>query len=258
MIFDIDTEMVLQGVIESLETAAAQTTEEQFNKIANSINDALPGVIQVLAQGISEYWKSEARSAGGWGTKYAKAIQYEVSGTKAEIYLDEDMVDPGSKKPYFMFAMNMERGVKSWSIKKALLASDKAKTSADGIKYIVVPFPVSTPRKASQGKMQNKFGKREMTRAMHGIVKSGGKLPTGSTIKAGGRDVDISGLTRYNTRQFHSQYGIFIAVNQDSKGWQYPDVPAEPVYPSVLAGVNNQIREMLTEFSKEIVKEHSD
>lgn len=256
MIFNIDAENVLSGVIQSLEDAVAQTSEEQFAKIVNEINESLPGVIGVLAQGMSEHWKAEARSAGGWGNKYAKAITYKVIGTTAEIYIDEDLIDPESKKPYNMFAMMMEKGVKSWSIKDALMKSKKAKISSAGIRYIVIPFPVATPRKKSQGKMQNKFGKREMTNAMYAIVKSGGRLKTG-TLSVRGKEIDVSGLTQYQTKKYHSQYGIFRVVTQDSKGWQYPSVLPEPVYPSVLKEVNLQIQRMLTEFSKAVVKEYS-
>lgn len=257
MIFNIDTEMVVDSILESLESIAVQTSEEQLNKVIDAVDDTLPGIIQVLAQGMAEHWKAEARSEGVWGNKYAKAIKYEVTGTEAEIYLDEDLIDPESKKPNIMFAKMMEEGVKPWSIRDALMESEKVKVSSEGIKYIVVPFPVATPRRKNQGKMQSKFGRREMSRAMYNIVKSGGRLKSG-TIQAGAREVDVSGLTKFNTRKFHGQYGIFRAVTQDSKGWKHPGKSRRPVYPSVLQEVNNQINKLLREFCQEIVKEYSE
>jgi len=233
------------------------STEEQFYNIVNEVNGSMPDIMQILGKRISEQWKELAKEGERWGSKYAKAIKYKVEGTTVDVYLDEGLIDKGSKKPYFMFAMMMEQGVKSWSIKDALLASEKAKTSKDGIKYMVVPFPVSTPRKAGQGTMQNKFGKREMTREMYNIVKSGGKLKTG-TVNAYGKDVDVSGLVKYQTRQLHSQFGIFRAVSEKSSGWQYPNVEADPVFPQVLAEVNNQIRDLLTDYCRAVVKKYSD
>jgi hypothetical protein len=257
MIFDIDAEMAFESVIASLEDAASYVTEEQFANIVNDINESLPGVIQVLAQGMSEHWRAEAREAGGWGEKYARAIKYKTTDDTAEIYLDEDLIDPGSKKPYFMFAMMMEEGVNSWSIKDAVLKSEKAKMSQDGIRYIIIPFPVAAPREPRQGKMQSRYGKREMSRDMYSVVKSGGRLKTGS-IQAYGKEVDVSGLIKYQTRKFHGQYGIFRVVTQDSTGWQYPSVPPEPVYPAVLQEVNRQINELLKEFCSNVVREYSE
>lgn len=256
MIFDIDTDMVVNAILESLESIAVQTNEEQLNKVIDAVDDALPGVIQVLAQGMAEHWKAEARSEGVWGSKYAKAVKYKVTGTEAEIYLDEEMIDPESKKPYLMFAKMMEEGVKPWSIRDALMKSEKVKVSSKGIKYIVVPFPVATPRNKKQGKMQSKFGRREMSRAMHNIVKSGGRLKSG-TIQAGPREVDVSGLTRFNSRKFHEQYGIFRVVTQDSKGWKHPGRGPQPVYPSVLQEVNKQIDQLLRDFCQDVVREYS-
>jgi len=254
MEFNIDPEMVEESISQALEDAGSQMSEEQFGKVAEAIERSMPGVIQVLAQGMSEYWKSEANNAGGWGTKYAKAIKYTVEGNKAEVYVDEDMVDKGSNKPSMMFVEMIERGMKSFSIKDALLASEKAKEGKDGVRYITVPFPVATPRKSGQGTMQRQFGGREMTAAMHKIVKSGGRLGKGSTLPSG---QDVSGLSQYNTRQLHSQYGIFRRVSEKSKGWVHPGRGPSPVYPSVLSEVNKQIQTALKAYCQAIVQEYS-
>ena len=58
--FNIDEEMILNTIAESLEIAGAQTSEEQFNNIANAINEELPGVIEILAYGMMAHWKKEA------------------------------------------------------------------------------------------------------------------------------------------------------------------------------------------------------
>jgi hypothetical protein len=254
MNFDLDPSAALSAIIESLEDAGRRLSEEQFISIANKIEDGMPGVIQVLAQGTVETWRGMARDRGGWGEKYAKAIKSEVSGNAAEIFVDEDVMDKTSNKPLIMFAKMIEEGVKSWSIKDALLASDKAKIGPSGIKYIIVPFPVAAPRHASAGQGRSHFGGREMTAEMYKIVKSGGKITEG-TLKSGDRDIDISGLSKYNTRQLHSQYGIFRCVSEKSQGWQYPGKGPDPVYPEVLEYVNKQVRDVVAAFCKAIVKE---
>jgi hypothetical protein len=258
MIFDIDEEEVVESIATALENAIADVSEEQFMEIAEAIENEMPGVIAVLTHGMADFWKSEAIDTGGWGVKYAPAIQYKIDGNVGEIYLDENLIDKESHKSNMMFVMMMEQGVKSWSIKDALLASEKVKVGKDGIKYITIPFPVATPRKDKSIHMDNKFGKREMTQEIYDIVKSGGKISAGTTINVRGKDIDVGGLTRYNTRQYHSQYGFFRCVSSNSTGWQYPDIPAEPVYPKVLNEVNARIQEVLTEFCQEIVKEYTE
>lgn len=257
MNFNIDPFITLDSIIESLESAGKTLSEEQFTKIANAIETAMPGVLQVIVQGTAEQWKKEAKEhGGGWGEKYAQAIKYQMNGNQMEVFVDEDMIDKSSNKPNLMFVKMVEEGMKSFSIKDGLLASDKAKIGKDGIRYIIVPFPVATPRRASSGKARSMFDGREMTAEMYRIVKSGGKLTSG-TLKSGSRDIDVSGLTKYNTRQLHSQYGIFRCVSEKSSGWIHPGVPSDPVYPLILEFINRQIREIMSEFCRAIVQEYS-
>jgi len=255
MIFDLDENMLIENVIGALENAGSRVSELQFNKILNAINDGMPGVVQILAQGMAEHWQAEAINASGWGAKYANAIKYEVNGNEAEVFIDESMIDKTSNKPNIMYAMMMERGVKSWSIKDALLASDKVKEGPDGIRYITIPFPVATPRKKGQGNAKSSFGGREMSNEIYKIVKSGGKIPRGTTTTTG---LDISGLTRFNTRQRHSQYGIFRRVSDKSQGWIYPGVAPTPVFSSVLQEVNKKVGEVVSSFLQAIVKEYTE
>lgn len=255
MVFDIDSDMMVDSVIDALEEVGARVSEDQFTDIIGKINDTMPGVVQIIAQGMAEHWKSEAKNSGtGWGEKYASIIRYKGSGNKAEVFLDEQSMDKRSGKPNLMFAKMVEEGMKSFDIKTGLLQSEKAKEGPNGIKYIIIPFPVATPRKQGQGSMQSAFGGREMSQEIHSIVRSGGKITAGTKTSSG---ADITGLTRYNTRQFHSQYGIFRCVSSKSKGWMHPGVPPSPVFPSVLEEVNKKAHEIITTFLKEIVKEYT-
>jgi hypothetical protein len=252
MDFVIDEEMILNLITETLNEVGKNVSNEKFNEIAETIDKTLPGAIDIIANEAMQYWKSEARGVNtGWGEKYAQSIKIKSGEDEAEVYIDESMKDKTSDKSSFMFVQMVEKGMKSFSIKDALLASDKAKTGPDGIKYITVPFPVSTPRKAGQGHQSGKFGGREMTSEMHKLIKSGGRLKVG-VLKTG---EDVSGLTRYVTRQRHSQYGIFRRVSAKSTGWIHPGVSPTPVFPSVVDYVNKRFNEIVVAYCKEIIRE---
>lgn len=256
MIFDIDANIIMESIANALEDAGSQMAEEQFAKVVETIDKSIPGVIEVLTYGMQEFWQSEAQKTMRWGKQYADAIKAKAEGDEGAVYLDEETVAKGATITNFQFAMMVEHGVKSWSIKKALLASEKAKVSADGIKYIIVPFPVAVPRHAGQGKMTAKFGLREMTAEMYKIVKAGGRLGAGA-LTVRGKQISVAGLSRWTTRKYHEQYGIFRCVSETSAGWQYPNIAGEPVFPRVLDEVNRRIQEVMTEFCKAVVAEHT-
>jgi hypothetical protein len=259
MIFDIDADLIFESINSTLETIGEGLTEEMIGKVLNRIESSMPGITGFLLEDIYGEWRQKALDAKGWGSKYINALKVKIENDGGSIYLDKDVMDKSSNRPFFMFAMMMEHGIKTWSIKDALLSSKKAHTGKDGVKYITVPFPVRTPGK--EGNMSSKFGGRRMTKDMHEIVKSGGTIGEGTTITVKNTlrsfEVDISGLSRYNTRQFHSQYGIFRRVSENSKGWQYPNKSATPIYPSVVDYVHRRIQEVLTDFCQEIIKEFS-
>lgn len=249
MIFNIDPSETLGPVIEAMEEAGRQLSEEKFIEIAEKMDDALPGVIEYLVNSTYEFWRAEASSTTtGWGPIYAKSIKR----SEDEVYVDETMKTM-KNKPAIMFVEMVEKGMRSFSIRDGLLASDKAKTGANGVRYITVPFPVGVPRRTSQGKQTSHFGGRQMAQKMHDIVKSGKKIVAG-TLKTG---QDVSGLTKYVTRQRHEQYGIFRCVSDKtpSNRWLHPGVPAEPVFEKVKAYVNTEIQKALNEFCHAIVQD---
>ena len=249
--FNLDENMIMEAIMNSLEEASYQASDEQMANIANAINDSFPGIIGLITQTVAEEWRAEAKNAGGWGTKYATAVDYKIDDTTGEVFLNGEKIDKNVGKPYLMFAMMMERGVSSWSIKDALMKSDKAKTGPDGVRYITVPMPVRTPAKNKATSPAKQFGKREMTNDIHRIVKSKGRIKS-AQLESG---QDVSGLTRYITRQKHESYGIFRRVSKKSKGWNYPNIPAEPVFKSVLDNVNKIVSEAISQFCSDIVKE---
>lgn len=238
----------------SFDDAESDLSEEQFNKISIAINDGVPGLIAILTQHMAEHWKQAAMDAGGWGSKYAAAITYTIEKDSGEIYLDEGSIDKSSKKPNIMFAKMVEEGMKSFSIKEGLMKSEHVKRGKNGVKYIVVPFPVAVPRGIKNMRESKQFGGREMTQEAHKLVKTEGKYI--GALATGG-DTFGSGLVRYTTRQFHEAYGMFICVNENSRGWIYPTIGANPVFPKVIEEVNKKIAELISDFCAELVKKYS-
>ncbi len=257
MTFTFDEEELMSAALESISSAismAEDASQEKFADLGEKIHSAIPALIELMVNETEDYWISKAASIGGWGEKYAKAIKSDFSGETGEVFLDESALDKTSNRPLFMFAMMVEEGVKSWSIKDALLKSDKAKIGKDGIKYIIVPFPVATPKKKGTGKSLSSFGGREMSKEMHDILKSGGKVSSGS-LQSGQRKISALGLTQYNTQKYHSQYGLFRRVYEKSKGWQYPNKSPQPVFQSVKQYVDKRMAEVMAEFCKAVVRE---
>lgn len=260
-IFNIDGDDILGAIETSLSDIGQELSDEAVAKIVNAIDAAIPGLVEIVTDNTEKTWKGLAKDAGGWGVKYAKAIRSEYASGTGRVYIDSAMKDKGSNKPNLMFAKMMEEGVKTWSIKDALMKSDKAKIGKDGIKYIIVPFPVATPRKSGSGHKSSVFGGREMSGDIHKLVKAGLRAPEGSSVTVTTSrktsEVSIEGLTRYNTRTRHSQYGMFRRVSEKSKGWQYPSVAPTPIYPKVKQYVDKRIGEILEQYCRDLVKEFS-
>lgn len=258
-VFNIDGDDILGAIETSLADAGQSLSDEAFEKIARAIDSAIPGLVELVTFNTETAWKDLAKNSGGWGVKYAKAIRSQYASGTGRVYLDASSKDKGSNRPNLMFAKMMEEGVQTWSIKDALMKSDKAKIGKDGVKYIIVPFPVATPRKKGSGHKSSYFGGREMSGEIHKLVKAGLRAPEGSTVTVTTShktsEVSIEGLTRYNSRTRHSQYGIFRRVTAKSKGWQYPSVAATPIYPKVKQYVDKRIGEILEQYCRDLVKE---
>ena len=262
MIFNIDENVAFNSILSALEMSGQHLTDKAIDKVLNTIENSLPGILGAMMAETQEEWISEAlESETGWGGKYAQAIKMKVEKDGGTVYLDETVIDKGSNKPAFMFAMMVEQGISSWSIKDALLKSEKAKVGPAGIKYIIVPFNVATPSAGKNGKLDRKFGGRQMDKATHDLVKNGGTAPAGTTVTVKNSirsfTVDISGLSKYITPKFHSSYAMFRCVSEKSVGWIYPNKSKRPVFPSIISYVNRRIQEELTKFCEEVVKENS-
>lgn len=220
--------------------------DEIIDKIQKNLPLVVVDLINQIGTTAKNIWKTEAVAASSWGDKYAQAIDMKPAtpNGNALVYLNSETIDQKSGKPALMFAMMVENGVEPWSIKNALLESDKVRTTIHGIKYIIVPFPWRTPAKKGQGRPAAKFGGRIMPNDIYKIIKGGGRLESDSE-KYG----HMAGMVKYSKNN-HSQYMTFRMVTENSKGWQHPGKPATPVFERVAAQVERMIEETLNNFLK--------
>jgi hypothetical protein len=228
-----------------LQAAGGDAESALFQHLAETFPEEIGNLVNWIADDARNFWENRALERSAWGSKYAAAIKVEYLGQTdvARVYVDEDDLDPGSGKPFSMFVMMTEEGVKPWSIKEALLNSKRIKTSSKGIKYILVPFRYRIP------------GKQKPTSSFAGVLpqdaykvaKEGGKL--------GPEAGNLAGLTRYdNESGMHGQYMTFRCVTEKSKGWQHPGKMPTPVYPEVLAYLEKKIPEMISNYLEQKVK----
>lgn len=218
--------------------------------ILERTRDTLPDITEkmsvVLAQNVQRIWQAEAmRTPTEWGGKYADAIKIDIGSSGfAKVYVDEGSTDPRTGKPNILFVNLVEDGMKSFSIKDALLKSDKVHISAKGTRYIHVPFRWRVPVKG-QAPASGFAG--TMPKAVYDVVKGGGKLGEFSMKSPTGKMVSLAGLQRYGGGG-QSQYLTFRTVSEKSKGWQHPGKRPTPVFDKVLSKVESMIEQFLMEF----------
>ncbi len=228
-----------------MQSAGGDEESALFQHLADTFPGEINNLVNWIADEARNFWSNKALEISAWGGKYAAAIRVEYLGQTdvARVYVDEDLIDPGSKKPFAMFVMMTEDGVRPWSIKEALLNSKRVKTSSKGIKYILVPFRYRVP------------GKQKPTSSFSGVLpqdaykvaKEGGRL--------GPEAGNLAGLTRYdNESGMHGQYMTFRCVTEKSKGWQYPGKTPTPVYQEVLTYLERVIPELIANYLSNKVK----
>lgn len=233
-----------QGILDSIFTMS----QKQFPQ-------STAGMANLLLDKAYQYWRAKAQSSGGWGERYANTLKIQpmtgVGGT-GSVYVDE-------KHPDAKFVYMMENGVASWSIKDALLEGKAARRNKAkyGTLFVRVPFRYRTPSKmkktsAFAGVMPNDIYK---------LVKGGATLKTaGRVFGETSKTPYLSGLKRYGGA-LHGQYMTFRTVSEKSQGWQYPKIPAKPIFPKVMEKVEKMIAgtmvRMIQGFSDDIKKEFS-
>jgi len=211
--------------------------DQAEQKLFRALTHAFPKDAEDLARGVlargMEYWSLKLQNASPWGARAASTLRYEDESGGGLISADESHDNA-------MFYNMVENGVSGWSIKDALLSGPRAKTAADGSKYATVPLRWRTP---GDTKQSGSFA-GTMTEDAHALAKAGKAVTSGP----------LKGLKRYGGEQ-HSQYYTFLTCAESSTGWQYPDIPATPVFDDVQAAVEKMLAGAVTNWIQAKLKE---
>lgn len=247
---DITLELIAEELGKSLENIAPQIEAELRGAVENLANATYAAIIAKI-QGMSVDPKNRQ--------DYLKALKFETIGDSTWlIYLDGD------------WASKLEEGFSSYSIKDALLKSEKVVTvgsragqpwvrkSKKGKKYAAVPFE----HKPSGGKMsgdlsqdikkilvKNRAGEEQSItkifkdlggKPIHGKVATAGKIPG---------QPNLSGLTKYQfvhtSGKVSSVYMTYRMVGEDSPGWQHPGHPGYQLFSEAQQYVENELKNIL-------------
>jgi len=241
-IFDDNAEQNAR-MLQSLLEAAGDKCPKHIVRMTNAILYA-----------IQSKWASLAiDEAGGWGRRYAGTLMVDPiqeEGGEGAVYADQS-------SPDYMFVLMVENGVKSWSIKEALLASEKVrrkKTGPDiGRAYIIVPFRWRTPQATTGNKAQatSTFA-GVMPKDAHEAALRGEAITPAMAEKL--ENVNLAGLKRVSDTP-HAQYFTFRMVTEDSKGWQYPAIPGVPVFEIVKGMVEDAISKGIANYIEKFAEE---
>lgn len=156
----------------------------------------------------------------------------------------------------------IEKGMKSFDMKKGLLSGKRVKTSPTGVKYVTVPFEQKTPS-AMNTQMPKKvyaqakklgYGQslKDMTIKGFGKLSDIGRksnIKNKTTHKSG----KYEGLTKVG-RKGHTQYFTFRRVSENSSGWIHPGFKATPVFPNVVKATQKTLKSLLQDKLKQQIR----
>lgn len=235
---EINLVETLRAVFEFTEKLLPKTTEKVGNLLLDKIYE-----LWVLTARTKPTTTKGAPSR--WGERYSRAIEVEPitpGGGKGRVYIDD-----GS--PEMLFVNMVESGVRSWSIKDALLKGKAARRNKElyGNTFVTVPFRQRTP--GGRGPASSSFA-GDIPSDVYERAKRGESI--------GPEAGKLAGLTRVGGSQ-HSQFFTFRTVSENSPGWVYPSVPATPVFEEVQAEadtlVEGFLEKLVAGFAQDMKKE---
>lgn len=214
------------------------------NDIIKYTDDTLPDTMtnfaDVLINKSAELWSVKAKNASPWGSQYSSTLKTEKTSSGSSVFVDEQ------HKNYYYVNM-VENGVKSWSIKDALLNGKAARRNQAkyGRVFVIVPFRHRTP------------GRTKSTSSFSGVLPNDIYEQAKSGVTFGKDYGKLAGLKRYGSEK-HGKFLTFRMVTQKTKGWIYPSKPATPVFNEVADKTEEMIRKSIIKmaqgFSKDVEK----
>ena len=229
MVFNISLEK-LNDLLKLTEDIAPQVTTELLQYMG----------VQIQRVWVNELYETTSRK--GWGIKAGESVKIDVGKGTVRVYADDREVDARTGQKKILFMNIIEDGIASWSIKDALLRSNRVHISSKGTKYIHVPFRYRVP--GSQ--KPHTYFSGVQPQEVYNIVKGG------KTVLKGAEHGRMAGLAKHG-REKHSQYYAFRTVSEKSQGWKYPNISPTPVYQKVLNYLDRMIPAVIENFCKAYV-----
>lgn len=247
---DIEIKMIADQLGKSLENMAPQVEAELHAAVENLANAAYAAMVSKI-QSMSMDPKNRQ--------DYLKALKFQDLGDSTWlIYLDGE------------WATKLEEGYGPYSIKDALLASEKVvgvgsrsgqpwvRKRKDGKKFAAVPFehkPMSGEKMSGDLSqdiksilVKNRAGKEQ---AITKIFKDLEGKPLSGKVAVGGKheNPNLSGLTKYQfvhpSGKVSSVYMTFRIVSEDSQGWQHPGHPGYQLFEEAEKYVQGELKNIL-------------
>jgi hypothetical protein len=238
---------------------------EQLQRVVTGLERGITAAMEVMPILIRQEISTRAQNnLDSTYQEYMNAVTAGYEGTTLVVELD-----PKSK-----LANMLELGADAFSMKEGHLKSQKAKTSAQGFKYMSIPIPQNkTGRNAKtesgqaiQAKIRAalerpSFGAPKLSVRPDGTLSSSEKLLTD--------DPDVKGLYRvrkygtpdaYKTgaRPLSSQFVLFrtISNNPAAKGqWQHPGFRPLNIFQDVEAWSRSTLPDILSDIIDKAVQE---
>lgn len=248
--YDLELKLIADELGKDLENLAPRV-EAELNKAIENLATAAYSAMIAKVQSMSLDPKNRA--------DYLRSLKFENVGDGTYlIFLDGER------------AQTLEDGQEPWSIKEALLKSQKTvevgsragqpwvQLSKKGTKFAAVPFdhhPFSGHKSGNLGDdikkilVKNRAGKEQpITQIFNDL---GGKPIHGKVAVAGKVEgqPNLSGLTKYqhvsDTGKVSSIYMTYRMVSEDSTGWQHPGSEGYQLFKEAEEYVQNEMKNIL-------------
>ncbi len=238
------------------------------------VNAELEGIDEVLQkwQELGEGKLPRTAQAVNMATSMAQEVWIRLASTEVKVrtgtYLrsiEEGKIYPFMGDPFTgavestaPHAWWIDFGFPAYDMKPGLLASPKAKVSAKGKRYLVVPFRHGAPKKANAAGLTPDTGLDAMPKEIYNLARqlkhnSGSINLKGTEFEKVGWDKKHWKSSKFQHmsrrgQMNHSQYLTFRIVSENSapESWQHPGVKAKHITDRVAAIIHNDAVALIT------------